>query len=138
MSETENIAAPAEPVLFERVTPHIALVTLNRPAARNAINGAITQRMEEIVRTVESTPELRVAILTAAPGRAFCAGADLGEIGAGRRHLTGDGIYGRFDGDLDLGLGLGALVDVEHGEPGALAAPRADMARTTGAGPIQP
>jgi hypothetical protein len=38
MSENETIAAPAEPVLFERVTPHIALITLNRPAARNAIS----------------------------------------------------------------------------------------------------
>lgn len=43
------------------------------------------------------------------------------EIGAGRRHSTGDGTYGRLDGDVDLGLGLGALVDVDHGEPGALA-----------------
>lgn len=33
----------------------------------------------------------------------------------------GDGTYGRLDGDLDLGLGLGALVDLEHGEPGAAA-----------------
>ena len=30
-----------------------------------------------------------------------------------------DGTYGRLDGDLDLGFGLGALVDLEHGEPGA-------------------
>jgi hypothetical protein len=43
------------------------------------------------------------------------------EIGAGRRHGTGDGTYGRLDGDLDLGFGLGALVDVDHGDPGALA-----------------
>ena len=33
----------------------------------------------------------------------------------------GDGTYGRLDGDLDLGFGLGALVDLEHGEPGAAA-----------------
>lgn len=36
-------------------------------------------------------------------------------------HGHGDGTYGRLDGDLDLGLGLGALVDLEHGEPGAAA-----------------
>ena len=30
-----------------------------------------------------------------------------------------DGTYGRLDGDLDLGFGLGALFDLEHGEPGA-------------------
>jgi len=35
-----------------------------------------------------------------------------------RAHGSGDGTYGRLDGDLDLGLALGALVDLEHGEPG--------------------
>jgi hypothetical protein len=41
------------------------------------------------------------------------------EVAGNRGH--GDGTYGRLDGDLDLGLGLGALVDLDHGEPGAAA-----------------
>jgi len=87
MAEIENPAASAEPILFERVTPHIALVTLNRPAARNAVNVAMAQRLEEHVRAIESDPEIRVAILAAAPGKAFCAGADLTEVAAGRGRL---------------------------------------------------
>jgi hypothetical protein len=43
------------------------------------------------------------------------------EITAAHRRAAGDGSYGRFDGDLDLGFGLGALLDVDHGEPGAAA-----------------
>lgn len=80
MSDNQTSA----PILFERIGRHIALVTLNRPEARNAINVAMTQRLEEIVRTVERESELRVAILAAAPGKAFCAGADLAEVAAGR------------------------------------------------------
>lgn len=69
-----------DPVLYERVGQHIALVTLNRPAALNTVNGAMTKRLGECVRAVEADPDLRVAILTAAGDRAFCAGADLKEI----------------------------------------------------------
>lgn len=43
------------------------------------------------------------------------------EVTAAHRRGSGDGSYGRFDGDLDLGFGLGALLDVDHGEPGAAA-----------------
>jgi len=53
---TMSESATAEPVLFELLTPHIALVTLNRPEKRNAINPAIADAMEAIVRRVEETP----------------------------------------------------------------------------------
>jgi enoyl-CoA hydratase len=61
----------------------VAIITLNRPDARNAVNGALARRMEEILGDFEADPELWVAILTA-NGSAFCAGADLKEIAAGR------------------------------------------------------
>ena len=87
-----------EPILFERIGHHIARVTLNRPRARNAINVAMTQRLEEIVRSIEGDPTLRVAILAAAPGPAFCAGADLAEVAAGQGPslMTRDGGFGGF------------------------------------------
>jgi len=87
-----------EPVLFERLDRHIARVTLNRSQARNAVNVAMTLRLEEIVRTIEADPELRVAILAAAPGPAFCAGADLADIAAGRGPslMTRDGGFAGF------------------------------------------
>ena len=76
-------AAP-EPVLFEMLTPHIALVSLNRPEKRNAINPAIAFALEAIVRRVEETPDIRVVLLAASEPRVFCAGADLGAIASGQ------------------------------------------------------
>ncbi|MBT9598136.1 MAG: enoyl-CoA hydratase/isomerase family protein [Vitreoscilla sp.] len=84
MTNPTTPQVPDEPVLFERIDHHIARVTLNRPQARHAVNVAMTLRLEEIVRTIEDDPELRVAILAAAPGPAFCAGADLADVAAGR------------------------------------------------------
>lgn len=69
-------------VLFEK-RGRIAIITLNRPEARNAVNGALARAMEASLDDYEADPELWVAILTA-NGSAFCAGADLKEIAAGR------------------------------------------------------
>jgi enoyl-CoA hydratase/carnithine racemase len=60
-----------------QVSGHIAVITLNRPEMRNAIDGE--EMVEVIVRTVErinADPEIRCAILTGA-GKAFCAGGNL-------------------------------------------------------------
>ncbi|MET0378011.1 MAG: enoyl-CoA hydratase-related protein [Spongiibacteraceae bacterium] len=82
---------PEPAVKFEMLTPHIALVTLNRPDKRNCINGAVTRMMVRYVKKIESDPEIRVAILTGAGGKAFCAGADLAEAAAGRGAELGAG-----------------------------------------------
>lgn len=73
-----------EPVLFELLTPHVALVTLNRPDKRNAVSPAVSAAMERILGKIEGDPEIRVAILTSCDARVFCAGADLGAIAAGK------------------------------------------------------
>lgn len=62
---------------------HIAVITLNRPEARNAVNGEVARRMEAVLDDYEADDDLWAAILTA-NGSAFCAGADLKEIAAGR------------------------------------------------------
>ena len=78
-------AAPTgEPVRFEMLGAHIALVTLDRPEKRNAINPAIAAAMEAIVRRVEDTPEIRVVLLNSSEPRVFCAGADLAAVAAGQ------------------------------------------------------
>lgn len=55
---------------------HIALVTLNRPEALNALNAEVQAGLRAAWAEVESDEEIRVAILTGT-GRAFSAGADL-------------------------------------------------------------
>jgi enoyl-CoA hydratase/carnithine racemase len=72
------------PVRFEMLGAHVALVTLNRPDKRNAINPAIAAAMEAIIRRVENTPEIRVVLLTSSEPRVFCAGADLAAVAAGQ------------------------------------------------------
>jgi enoyl-CoA hydratase len=55
---------------------HVLIVTMNRPHARNALSAQMMAIMREAWDTVDSDPEIRVAVLTGAGG-AFCAGADL-------------------------------------------------------------
>lgn len=67
-------------VLFEMLTPHLALVTLNRPEKRNAVNGEVTALLESHVKRTEADPEVRAVILASSDHRVFCAGADLAAV----------------------------------------------------------
>lgn len=60
----------------------LALITLNRPEALNAVNRQLAQQFGEALTEVQQDDHLRVAVVTGA-GRAFCAGADLKELAAG-------------------------------------------------------
>ncbi|WP_020500466.1 crotonase/enoyl-CoA hydratase family protein [Sciscionella marina] len=62
-------------VLVER-RGRILLVTLNRPSARNAIDGAVAEELAAAARELDSDPELSVGVLTGT-GQDFCAGMDL-------------------------------------------------------------
>ena len=60
----------------------IGIITLNRPEARNAVNGDVATGMEAILDDIEADDDIWASILTA-NGSAFCAGADLKEVAAG-------------------------------------------------------
>jgi enoyl-CoA hydratase len=62
---------------------HIGIITINRPEARNAVNGDVARGIEEAIDQIESDDSLWLGILTGVPP-VFCAGADLKEINAGR------------------------------------------------------
>jgi enoyl-CoA hydratase len=66
---------------FEQRGP-FAVVKINRPDARNAVNGAVAQGIEEAIDKVEADDSIWVGILTGEPP-VFCAGADLKEINSG-------------------------------------------------------
>jgi len=59
---------------------HIATVTINRPDARNAMNPEVFVRLYDAFHEIESNNDIRVAIITGAGDKAFCAGADLGRL----------------------------------------------------------
>src|SRR6478736_1216965 len=62
---------------------NIALLTLNRPEARNAISPEVSQTMAGLLDTIEADDELRAVVLTGA-GDVFSAGADLKVVAQGR------------------------------------------------------
>ena len=68
-------------VEFEQRGP-FAVVKINRPEARNAVNGAVAQGIEDAIDQIEADDSIWVGILTGEPP-VFCAGADLKEINAG-------------------------------------------------------
>lgn len=59
-----------------------AVVKINRPEARNAVNGAVAQGIEAAIDKIEADDGVWVGILTGEPP-VFCAGADLKEINSG-------------------------------------------------------
>ncbi len=63
-------------IQLERRGP-VALVRLSRPEARNAISPELAVRLAGHWREIRDDDELRVAIVTGAGDKAFCAGADL-------------------------------------------------------------
>jgi enoyl-CoA hydratase/carnithine racemase len=69
--------------LLERHEDGVTVLTLNRPRAMNAVNSALSAAVGAALRRTEADPSVRVVVVTGA-GRAFCAGADLKEIAAGR------------------------------------------------------
>jgi enoyl-CoA hydratase len=56
----------------------VTWVTLNRPAALNALNTALRRDLKQFFTDLQADPEVRVVVVTGA-GRAFCAGADIKE-----------------------------------------------------------
>ena len=60
----------------------IAIVRINRPDARNAVNPEMADALSQAFVAYERDPQLKVAILTGIPG-AFCAGFDLKRAAGG-------------------------------------------------------
>ncbi len=75
----------SEPVLYE-MHGAVAIVTLNRPDKRNSIDTATRDGVLAAWQRFEADPAARVAILTAAGDKAFCAGRDLSEAADGKGH----------------------------------------------------
>ena len=73
-----DVEEPESPVLLEyRSDDQIALITLNRPHADNAITTEMGARLTELVESIAIRPAVRVVVLTGAGERAFSVGSDL-------------------------------------------------------------
>lgn len=98
-------AAEEPVVLLERVGG-IAVITLNRPRARNAVNAELSTALGRALEEIDADPGLHAGVLTGA-GPAFCAGADLKALVAGQA-ITAHG---------HPEWGFGGLVQHEIGKP---------------------
>ena len=67
-------------VISELREDGILILTINRPEKRNALNGATSAKMEEILNLAEKDKAVRVIIVTGAGEKSFCAGEDLSEL----------------------------------------------------------
>ncbi len=74
----------------------VQIISINRPHARNAVDGPTAERLADAFRTFDQDADSHVAILTGAEGT-FCAGADLKAV------ATGQGNRIRKDGDGPMG-----------------------------------
>ena len=73
-----DVAEPDQLVLVEYVSGgRVAIITLNRPHADNAITTELAAQLIEVLETIAARPSVRVAILTGAGDRAFSVGGDL-------------------------------------------------------------
>jgi len=79
MSESVNLTAE---VRYEVVDGNVAVVTIDRPQQRNAINRGVIDGLRQAWRKLETDAAVRVGVLTGSGNRAFCAGMDLKEAAA--------------------------------------------------------
>jgi enoyl-CoA hydratase len=81
-------------VVLLEVSDRIATVTLNRPAARNALSSEVLGLLPELLREADGRDDVDVVILTGADP-AFCAGLDLKELGSSGGNLRAGNADGR-------------------------------------------
>jgi enoyl-CoA hydratase len=67
-------------LLVEKPLDGVAVVTLNRPEAMNALSKALRAALQQAILELEADPEVKVIVLTGAGERAFTAGLDLKEL----------------------------------------------------------
>ncbi len=103
----------------QRQEAAVRIITLDRPAVRNAVDGPTAAALADAFRNFDADPDSAVAILTGAGGT-FCAGADLKAVAAGggnRVERAGDGPMG----PTRLRLGKPVIAAVEgHAVAGGL------------------
>jgi enoyl-CoA hydratase len=89
----------------------VALVTIDRPEARNALSFALLAELAETLETLDREPGTRVIVLTGAGDKAFAAGADIHELADQTpERLAADGHFTTWDRIAAVGLPMIAAV----------------------------
>lgn len=107
----------ADAIVVDRSDPAMAVVTIDRPAQRNAMTLAMWRALGDAFIALSAAPEIRAVILTGAGG-AFCAGADIKEFATVRASAAAGDRYSEA---------------VERANMAILECPKATFAAITGA-----
>lgn len=91
----EKIDTGTDHLIFEKENG-VAVLTMNRPEARNAMSGEMNEAMRNVLSEVELDPAIRCVVLTGA-GKGFCAGGDVKGMAS-----SGDGTVG--DNTIDAAI----------------------------------
>ena len=88
MTDTATDLDTGTPDLLARLQDGVLTLTLNRPAARNAMSRAMNEALQQQLAAAELDPRVKCLVLTGA-GQGFCAGGDVKGMAA-----AGDGTVG--------------------------------------------
>ena len=84
-----------EPVLVREQAGAVLVLRLNRPDARNALNGELLDQLGLALVAAEADPAVACVVITGTGDRAFCAGMDLADFAAeGAMQPSADGMAG--------------------------------------------
>src|SRR6202049_380115 len=108
------------------IRDRVAIITLNRPEARNSLSDHLTPALRAMIKTCGENPEVGVLLITGA-GTAFCSGGDVKGMGANRDPKRLAMSYDEKVADLQERQRLltGALVSVRKPHISGFAGPAA-------------
>src|SRR5436190_11389083 len=106
------------------IRDRVAIITLNRPQARNSLSDHLTPALRTMIRTCGENPDVHVLLITGA-GTAFCAGGNVKGMGAHRDEKKLEMSYDEKVADLQERQRLltGALASVRKPTIAALPGP---------------
>src|SRR3984957_8560497 len=82
-SQIARATAPQSPILLREMLGSVAILTLNRPEARNSLSESLIAALDAALREIHDDAKVR-AVVIAATGKAFSAGHDMKELTARR------------------------------------------------------
>src|SRR4030095_4601600 len=82
-----------QPKILVETAPPVTTIIINRPQAKNALDNEAAHALAAALKAFEADADARVAVLTGVGG-AFCAGADLKELGGGTDYFPWAGSDG--------------------------------------------
>lgn len=97
-----------EATIYEK-KDHLAILTLNRPEAMNAMNAAMRREMGEALVDFRDDADSWVLVITGAGDRAFCAGMDLREMAS---RLAGGGPQGQREPEAPVASLMAGNIEI--------------------------